>query len=287
MKRCAFLSLCERGDFVIDDELAIGPLQGLGWRVSTVSWRQEEEPWERFDAVVIRSTWDYWNDVSGFLEVLSRIDRRTRLANPLSLVHWNLSKTYLRDLEGRGIPIVPTLWPDQFSGDTLPAYRRALSTRELVVKPVLGANGEDAYRIGDADDPVRTERIAERFRGRESMVQRFMPAILSEGEYSLFFFAGELSHAIRKIPAESEFRSQEERGAEIRPASPGTRLVRRGREVMETLSPTPLYARVDLVRTESGDFALMELELIEPSMYLRTDPEAPQRFAGAIDAWFS
>ena len=112
MKRCAFLTLDERGDFVIDDEHAIAPLAELGWQVETLSWRQKTRPWSDFDAVIIRSTWDYWDDVPAFLEVLAHIDRETRLANPLDLVRWNVAKTYLRDLEARGVGVVPTLWLD-------------------------------------------------------------------------------------------------------------------------------------------------------------------------------
>ena len=95
MKQCAFLTLDVRGDFVIDDEHAVQPLADLGWQVSIVSWRQREIPWSHYDAVIIRSTWDYWNDVDGFLEVLQTIDASTRLANSLQLVRWNLAKTYL------------------------------------------------------------------------------------------------------------------------------------------------------------------------------------------------
>lgn len=286
MKQCAFLTLDERGDFVIDDECAIGPLDDIGWQVSTVSWRQTRQPWSVFDAVIIRSTWDYWSDVPAFLETLAQINRETHLANPLDLVHWNLAKTYLRDLEGNGIGIVPTLWAQGFSPANLGRWCRELAAGELVVKPVIGANGEDAFRVSPDDSPDRLERIGERFRDREFMVQRFMPEILVEGEFSLFYFAGEFSHAILKTPAESEFRSQEERGAEIRLVRPEGQLLTRAREALETIEPRPLYARIDFVRTGAVDFVVMELELIEPSMYLRMEPSAPARFARAIDRWF-
>jgi len=286
MKKCAFLTLDDRGDFVIDDELAIGPLAAIDWQVSTVYWGQTEIPWSEFDAAVIRSTWDYWNDVPAFLDVLARINRETLLANPLDLVHWNLAKTYMRDLEGKGIGIVPTLWPDALQAESMAHFFEQMDTGELVVKPVVGANGEDAFRISISDSPERLERIAGCFRGRDCMVQRFMPAILGEGEYSLFYFNGEFSHAILKVPAESEFRSQEEHGAQIRTVKPEELLLTRAGDALKTLEPMPLYARIDFVRDEEGDFALMELELIEPSMYLRMDPEAPKRFARAIDQRF-
>jgi glutathione synthase/RimK-type ligase-like ATP-grasp enzyme len=118
------------------------------------------------------------------------------------------------------------------------------------------------------------------------MVQQFMPRILDEGEYSLFFFNGAFSHAILKVPAKSEFRSQEERGAKIGWVKPPERLLARGREALEAIAGPLLYARIDFVRDARDDFVVMELELIEPSMYLRTEPAAPSRFARAIDDWF-
>ena len=115
------------------------------------------------------------------------------------------------------------------------------------------------------------------------MVQCFMSRILTEGEFSLFFFNGEFSHAILKKPAESEFRSQEERGAHVERILPENDLLVRGQQALDALSAIPLYARIDFVRDDKEDFLVMELELIEPSMYLRTDPDAPMRFARAIN----
>jgi len=286
MKRCAFLTLDERGDFVIDDEHAIEPLAVLGWQVSTLSWRQTAEPWDGFDAVVIRSTWDYWDDVPAFLEVLAQIDRQTQLANPLSLVHWNLAKTYLQDLEANGVGIVPTLWLEGLQDRTPADCAQRLGADQLVVKPVIGANGQDAFRFSRNEDSERWAGISARFPGRACMVQPFMPNVLSEGEYSLFFFGGVFSHAILKVPAAGEFRSQEERGAEILPVVPEAGLLQQGQRALEVVSPPPLYARIDMVRNADEDFRVLELELIEPSLYLRMDVEAPQRFAQAIDRWF-
>ena len=236
--------------------------------------------------MIIRSTWDYWNDVESFLDVLWHIDRATRLANPLDFVHWNLAKTYMRDLEQNGVPIVPTEWVDQIDARKFYSCLERLDTDETVIKPVVGANGQDAFRILPGDPPERLEMIFDRFRNRPCMVQRFMPCILSEGEFSLFFFNDEFSHATLRTPAESEFRSQEERGASVRLIEADKLLLQRGREAQATMQPPPLYARIDFVRDDEGDFRVMEMELIEPSLYLRMDPEAPMRFAHAIDDWY-
>jgi len=285
MKKCAFLTLDDPADYVIDDEHAIEPLNQLGWQVSTLSWRQTQTPWSEFELVIIRSTWDYWNDVPAFLAALEKIDNQTRLANRLNLVRWNLSKTYMQDLHNSGIGIVPTLWENSLEQGFITSFQDRLGVNEIVVKPVVGANGEDAYRVTADDSQQHLDDIVSCFQGRACMVQPFMPGILSEGEYSLFYFAGNYSHAILKIPAKSEFRSQEERGAEIRSIVPGEELLRRAGQAMATVSPSPLYARIDLIRGEKDDFLVMELELIEPSLYLRMDADAAGRFAASIDKW--
>ena len=112
-----------------------------------------------------------------------------------------------------------------------------------------------------------------------------MPNIVREGEYSLFFFNGKYSHAILKIPAKSEFRSQEEHGADIHPVVPQEKLLLRARQVLGSLTTSLLYARIDFIRNDADDFLVMELELIEPSLYLRTDSQAAGRFAAAVDLW--
>jgi len=287
MKHCAFLTLDLRGDFVIDDEYAVGPLADLGWQVSIVSWRQTKIPWKKYDAVIIRSTWDYWNDVEEVLRVLREIDSSSRLANSLQLVHWNLAKTYLRDLESKGVAIVPTCWPGKLDAPTLETCFTQLSCPEVVIKPVVGANGEDTFRLPRGYHGHELAAIEPLFRNRALMVQPFMPSILIEGEYSLFFFNGSYSHTILKVPAAGEFRSQEERGADVRPVEPEPGLLQRAERALAAIGSTPLYARIDMVRDQTADFSVMELELIEPSLYLRTDVNAPVRFAEAIDAWYA
>lgn len=287
-KRCAFLTLDERGDFVIDDDHALGPLAELGWQTEVVSWRQAHTPWSDYDLVVIRSTWDYWDDVSGFLDVLQKIDQQTRLANPLGLVRWNLAKTYLRDLERQGVPVVPTLWFDHLDAQAVQDCFGQLGVHEIVIKPVVGANGVDTFRLR-SDMPGREfAKVAEKFPlhgKRAAMAQPFMANIIREGEYSVFYFNGQYSHAILKVPAQGEFRSQEEHGSTIQSVEPEPGLHARVRQAVATLHPAPLYARIDMVRDADDDFRVMELELIEPSMYLRTEAGAPMRFARAIDAW--
>lgn len=284
MKRCAFLTLRDPTGFVIDDDLAYAPLRDLGWRIDAVPWDQLRGDWRAYDAVVIRSTWDYASSPDQFLATLSRIEEaNVPLFNDLETVRWNLDKTYLRDLESRGVPIVPTTWRDGLERGELAALFAELGTEEMVVKPVVGAGATGAFRLDRRRlTSKRASEVEAYFAGRPLMVQPFLPVVVSEGEYSLFYFRGELSHAILKTPLPRDFRVQEEHGGEIKPVAADRDLCDAAERALEALDHPLLYARVDLVRAP-GAFWLMELELIEPSLYLRMDAEAPTRFAHALD----
>jgi glutathione synthase/RimK-type ligase-like ATP-grasp enzyme len=260
-------------------------LRALGWQVEAVPWRRRGGDWARFDAAVIRSTWDYQQAPDDFLAVLADIDQSgIRLENALDLVRWNLRKTYLRDLGHRGVPVVPTAW----GSDLGPVEERTildrLGTDEVVLKPVVGANADHTYRLGRG--AAAWGEAAATLAHRPYMAQPFVPSVVSEGEFSLFFFDGQYSHAVVKTPAPGDFRVQEEHGGIIRPVLATDALISTGERALTAVGQVPLYARVDLVRMPEGQFALMELELIEPSLYLRMSPEAPERFARACDRRF-
>lgn len=264
--------------YVSDDELAIEPLADLGWEVETVSWRQTARPWSDFDTVIIRTPWDYQNSPSKFLDVLREIESQTRLENPLDIVRWNLDKRYLRKMVERGTRIVPTIWDGTYTEAEFDGWVEKLNTHELIIKPYVSATAEHTYRLQSYDPSL--ENV---FATRPFMVQPFMPFIVSEGEYSLFYFNGEFSHAINKAPKAADFRVQEEHGGLITSVKAETKLLWAAGEALEMIGKTLLYARVDLVRDDADRFALMELELIEPALYLRMDGDAPRRFASAID----
>jgi len=282
MPRCAFLSLDDLTGYVCDDTLAMAALEAVGWDVDTRSWRAVGVDWGRYAAVVIRSTWDYQQHPADFLAALEAIDASgTRLLNGLATVRWNCSKRYLAELQDCGIPIVPSAWPDGLDAGRLDACFDRFDTRRLVVKPLVGANGMDTFRLDRGDALAMASAVA-RFGTGACVVQPFMPAIVDEGEYSLFFFDNEYSHAVLKTPAPADFRVQEEHGGRIVPVEPEPLLVRRARDVLDAVGGRLLYARVDCVRTADGDLALMELELIEPSLYFRMDAGSPRRFADAL-----
>ncbi|MDQ6939915.1 MAG: hypothetical protein M3119_07125 [Verrucomicrobiota bacterium] len=280
MKSLAFLSADHLKDYVIDDDLAYLPLRNLGWEVKTISWRNDKVDWSQFECAIIRSTWDYQRDLPGFLVTMADIAKATRLANPIEIVRWNAEKTYLRELENRGARVVPTIWKKAGADEAeIDLSFDEFETSHLVLKPTISANAENTMRLTRGS----THDIS-MFAARSYMVQPFMRGIVEEGEFSLFYFNREFSHAILKKPKPKDFRVQEEHGGTILGIEPPPDLLAAGDRVMDLLDSSLLYARVDFVR--DGDaFLLMELELIEPSLYLRMDENAPRRFARAIDQW--
>ena len=282
--KIALLSIEDLTGYVTDDKLLIEPLQDLGHTVEFVPW-QARVRWRSYDGAVIRTTWDYQNHLVAFLRVLRRIHKETRLANPLKLVEWNIEKsTYLRDLEKRGARIIPSIWRrGKIERRQIRKWFDQLQTDQLVIKPTVGANAQDTLIV--KRDQENIQRLKLTFDDRSCVVQPFMSEIVREEEFSLFYFNGEYSHAILKTPKREDFRVQEEHGGRIRAAKPSANLLATGRKILNLISPIPLFARVDLVRTEDNNFAIVELELIEPSMYLRKSKQAPHLFAKAIDEW--
>lgn len=283
-KKCAYLTMTDPGDFVTDYDVSFDAMSDLGWQVETVPWRDTSIDWDDYDAVYICTPWDYPQHAEQFLEVLGAIDGSSAiLVNELSLVRWTLNKTYLRDLEERGAAIVPSIWFDDFDSLQIPHWFNTLGSDKLVIKPDVGANAQDTFVLTQPVPDELSSYLLETFANRPFFVQPFMENIQSEGEYSLFFFGGEYSHAILKTPEDSDFRTQEEHGAEITSVIATQRQIETARQVLSLVVPEPAYVRADFVRDDDDNFLLMELELIEPSLYLRTDPGAAARFAAAFD----
>jgi hypothetical protein len=279
MRRVCFLSTDNLDGYTFDDDLAIEPLEMVGWRVDTISWHNPAVEWNDYEAVVIRTTWDYQHHADEFINVLAKIEASSaRLENPLDIVRWNLNKKYLGVMEERGCPIVPTLWDRTYTGSAFKEWLVELETDQVIIKPTVSATAQHTYRLKRFDP-----HMAEIFADREFMVQPFMPAIVTEGEYSLFYFGGEFSHAINKAPKQDDFRVQEEHGGIITAVEPGPLMRAAGDKAVGTIGHELLYARVDLIRDASGKFLLMELELIEPALYFRMNERSPVFFAEQFD----
>ena len=235
--------------------------------------------WAQFDAVVIQTCWDYHLRAREFLAWADGVEAGgTSVINAPGLLRWNHHKRYLAALQQAGIPVVPTAVLADPGAD-LEAIAAGWDARELVVKPAVSASAMSTWRVipGTAE---ATRRLGEILARGEAIVQPFLEDI-EAGEYSLIFFDGAFSHAVLKIPAAGDFRVQGELGGRTQPVVPPRPAIEAARRVLEAAPALPTYARVDGVLTGSA-FVLMELELIEPELFLWTAEGAPARFAGRV-----
>lgn len=282
MRRVAILTTDELEEFFVYDHLIDEPLRELGWETEEVSWLDSGVKWDQYDVVIIRSTWDYQSNPDAFMACLKKIESsKAILENNINLVSWNISKDYLKDLQEKDIPIVQTLWCSAYDHQYLLASFDSFATDEIVIKPLVSANADHTYRLNKEQAESQKQQLQTVFACKPHMIQPFMSEIIYEGEYSLFYFNGIYSHCIVKVPERGDFRVQEEHGGVLRSVDPHPKLLQISEKVINALPQSALYARIDLVRTDSG-FAVMEIELIEPSLYFNMDPDSAQRFADAF-----
>jgi glutathione synthase/RimK-type ligase-like ATP-grasp enzyme len=282
-KKTALLSTDNLQNFFTYDKLLIEPMKKIGWIAEEVSWRNENVSWKDYDAVIVRSTWDYQNDSEKFIGVLEKINTISHLENDLDLMKWNMNKNYLFDLEQKGVKIVDTIWEKNFNTNLAHEYFEKLDTDEIIIKPNISANADNTFRLTREKLNKNLEQLEKIFAAREFMVQPFLKNIIDEGEYSLFYFNGQFSHSVLKKPKENDFRVQEEHGGNIQPFKVASELILIAENIIKKLSTIPLYGRVDLVRDNQNQFALIELELIEPSLYLNKDDQSSLRFVKAFE----
>jgi glutathione synthase/RimK-type ligase-like ATP-grasp enzyme len=255
-----------------DDQLLIPYLRDLDIEAKAVVWDNRETDWTEFDQVIIRSCWDYHLRLPEFLAWIAVLESRSvDLQNNGALVRWNADKRYLRRLEQCGITIPETHWLSEYEEASLSSVLAAHGWDCAVVKPTVSATAhETRLVVRDADEILRGP----------AMVQEFMPEIQTQGESSFIFFHGEFSHAVCKLPATGDFRVQRQFGGSVREAIPTGWLIDAATELFRDLEYQTLYARVDGLERE-GKFVLMELELIEPILFVGLG-RAASRFAQTI-----
>jgi hypothetical protein len=267
-------------------------LKSLTEALSDLRLEIDSKPWSEpltapYDLVVPLVAWGYHNAPQAFKEALAAIKAKGFvMQNPVEIVSWNIDKHYLKDLSEAGVRIVPTVFVDRVTREALIQSRADLATDTLVAKPVISAGAKQTLRIGpdfSALDNIGAHETKLSLPTGRAMLQPFMPMIKSEGEWSLLFFGGNLSHAVLKTPKEGDFRSQPDFEAHLQLLTPPLEAVELAYRALEYIGQTLLYARVDMVRDEKGQFCLMELELIEPDLYLGFDPKAPFRLAHAFE----
>ncbi|MCI4360800.1 MAG: hypothetical protein L3J91_03780 [Thermoplasmata archaeon] len=243
------------------------------------AWDDREIDWSEFAAVVIRSTWGYDRRVAEFREWVERVGQASVLWNAPELVRWNLHKGYLVELARKGFDVVPTELVPSGSGRTLASVRAEHGWSDVVVKPAVGANSARLRVTTGSDLPAGEAHLVSLLDEGDAIVQPRLRRVDEVGERSLIFLDGTFSHAV-----EYPFVLRRDARADATPSTTPGLAATAGR-IIAALPVRPLYARADFLPRDSDGWWLNELELIEPLLYLRTNPDAPGRLARAISAW--
>jgi glutathione synthase/RimK-type ligase-like ATP-grasp enzyme len=279
----------------LDEDLAplADALHHAGVDVHIVPWDAPQD-WSQFDMLLLRSTWDYMSRLGEFLGWAERASQQCTLVNALPCIRWNIDKHYLGALGAAGVPVVPSTFVEP-GADVPDAIERFLAQdrcAEFVIKPTIGAGSRDAQRH---DRTARAAAVAQATgllaEGRSILVQPYLSRVDDEGEAALIFFGGEFSHSVKK-------------GALLRPGAGPTGGLFAAETISARVAATdelaiarqaltvlpfaaPLYARVDILRDGAGEPRLLELELIEPSLFFAHAPLAAGRFAACITRFAS
>ena len=275
----------------LDDDLPplLAAFAERGQAAEVVDWDDDRVNWSRFELALLRSTWDYTTRLPEFLRWLDRAAAQTRLYNPLPVVHWNVDKHYLAELVRAGVAIVPSVFVEP-GADAVAALREFLDQHpaaELVVKPSVGAGSRDAQRYGREQLAVIGAHLFRLLDEQRSvLLQPYLNRVDEQGETALVYFNGVFSHAFRKGPL--LHRGHEPTRAlfateKIAARTPGDDELELAARVLKALPfSSPLYARIDLIRSADGTPCVLELELTEPSLYFEHAPGAAGRMADSV-----
>jgi glutathione synthase/RimK-type ligase-like ATP-grasp enzyme len=264
-----------------DDGLLRAGLARHGLSSVRVDWSRDDIDWSAFRIAVFRTTWDYFDRFAEFTAWLDRVERVVPLCNPAALVRWNLDKHYLLDLAARGVPIVPSRVLEPSRGVSLAALIEETGWEEAVVKPCVAGAARHTYRVDRANADLVGRTIAPLLEHEAFLFQPFVADIVAGGEDTLVAIDGRVTHALTKRAKPGDFRVQDDHGGTVHPLEPSAEQVALAERALSSCG-TPAYGRVDLVRLDDGSLAVMELELVEPELWLRRQPSAAEAFADAI-----
>jgi len=287
MKEVALVTYQDYPTLSASDQLLIEPLTEYGIQPVALCWDNPDVDWQQFDAVILRSCWDYPQRAAEFRQWIMRLlEMNVPLYNSPRTVLWNMQKHYLHELEQHGTRIIPTVWMTSSSSPTLRELLETHGWEQAVLKPTIGASGKGVQIVTRENVDQDQLRLDTLLTMGDAMLQPLVEEI-RDGELSLVFFRGDFSYAIRKMPGSGLIFVNSAYGGSRVAVDVPSQVVQTAQLILETAmrltgSPPPLYARVDGVIVD-GEFVLMELELIEPGLLMDIAPShAASHFARVI-----
>jgi glutathione synthase/RimK-type ligase-like ATP-grasp enzyme len=263
----------EDWDWAYEVEAAV--LLRAGFSVEARDWTDPGDL-AGFDLVMPLVAWGYHQDPPRWHALLDRLEHEAvPTVNPVPLLRWNSDKRYLAELAARGIATIPTRLVEALDNEALDEARREFG-KDLVIKPPVSASAYGTHRLGPAD-PAPSDAI-----GQLMLVQPFLRSVSEEGEYSIMLFDNHFSHSVVKRPKPGDYRVQPHLGGTELPCEPPAGAIELAHAALAAAPAAATYARVDMVRGNDGELAIIELELIEPALWLQHAPDGGQSFAAAL-----
>jgi len=265
-----------------EDLILLSFLKNKGLDISMEIWTDTTVDWSRYDLAILKSPWDYFDKIDLFYQWLEELNNlKVRLLNPVETVKWNSDKHYLQEIAEAGLCITPTFYFEKGTKPSIAECFKSLGSDTLIVKPCVSGGSKNTIKITRTNIQESTELI-HRFLTEEAyMVQPFLKEVETVGEWSFLFFNGKFSHALLKKAKAGDFRVQHYLGGSIHPGSAPEHLLKSAKEYVKRFAPECLYARVDGLEI-NGEFTLMELELIEPFLFMFTNTDSYENYYQAL-----
>lgn len=265
-----------------EDDLLIDYLERKGLTVEKTVWNNPEVVWESYDVVLIKSPWDYFNLIDDFYAWLAKMeDKNIKFLNPIATLKWNADKHYLKDIEDSGLSIAPCFFLEKGKQVNLNDYFRSLNTTKFIVKPAVSGGSKNTFKVVADNVEGINQQLQSLLAVEDFIVQPFLSEIEENGEWSFLFFGGKFSHALMKKAKAGDFRVQHVFGGTIHPQQPPKHLIVTAQAYVDHFAKSCLYARVDGVIVDER-FLLMELELIEPYLFLETNLDSLENYYQAL-----
>ncbi|MEQ1587874.1 MAG: hypothetical protein ABL895_18455 [Cyclobacteriaceae bacterium] len=282
MKRIAFVTCSIKPDFADDDLETVRLLRQQGISVAPIPWDNDQTDWQSFNKVIIRSCWNYHLHPYKFTTWLDTLEaQQVNLFNPVNVIRWNLHKKYLQSLSKQGVPLPPTSWLTKGTSLNLASFMEEMAWQKIVVKPAISATAYNTFVTTISEAAHHQEAFNTLLQESDLLVQKFMEEVQKEGEWSLIYFNKKFSHAVLKKPAKNDFRVQDNFGGTSKFQEAPEFVLQQAEKILSLIDEPLLYTRVDGI-ISNDQFLLMELELIEPVLFLTHSEKATDKFVKEI-----
>lgn len=283
----AFITYLDKGDFASptaenEDDTLLNFLKEKGLSIEKVIWNDKDVHWENYNLAILKSPWDYFDLIEDFYNWLAMLQsKNVKLLNPIEIVKWNADKHYLKDIAQAGLNVAQSIFLNKGENINLTNYFEVFNGEAFIVKPCVSGGSKNTFKVDLANVEEINQKLKTLLTEEDFIIQPFIKEIETEGEWSFLFFGGKFSHCLLKKAKNGDFRVQHYLGGSIHPQNPPQHLLQSAQQYVDEFAADCLYARVDGIEVK-GNFVLMELELIEPYLFLNTNNNSYENYYKAL-----